>query len=98
METTEQILTRQRAQIDFSSGKVEYFSISTQWDKAETIEEAINKILEADKKYNGKAPLNSAFDKLNNTGGILTTKDIERILSEDQSYYNLLGVHYINEV
>ena len=68
METTEQILTRQYAQLDFKNGKVEYFSISTQWDTADTIEEAIRNILDADKKYDGKTPLNSALDKFNSLG------------------------------
>lgn len=57
METTEQILSRQYASFKFTNGQVEYFSISTQHDKAKTVEEAINNILEADKKYEGKSPL-----------------------------------------
>ncbi len=57
METTEQILERQCAYLNFRNGKVEYFSISTQHDKANTIEEAIQNILDADAKYNGQAPL-----------------------------------------
>lgn len=65
METTEQVLTRQRVELHFQNGKVEYFSVSTQWDTADTIEDAIKNILEADKKYNGKTPLNSAIDKYN---------------------------------
>ena len=63
MESTERILTRQCANIKFIDGKVEYFSVSTQWDKANTIEEAIKNILEADKKYNGKAPLHYMIDE-----------------------------------
>lgn len=57
METTEQILERQYANFNFRNGKVEYFSISTQHDRADTIEAAIQNILDADAKYNGKSPL-----------------------------------------
>lgn len=63
MESTERILTRQCAQLNFKNGKVEYFSVSTQWDKADTIEEAIRNILEADKKYDGKTPLHYMIDE-----------------------------------
>lgn len=63
MESTERILTRQCAQLNFQNGKVEYFSVSTQWAKADTIEEAIRDILEADKKYNGKTPLRYMIDE-----------------------------------
>lgn len=93
METTEQILSRQCAQISFKDGKVKYFSISTQWDAADTIDEAVRSILQADKKYNGKAPLNSAFDKFTNTGGLLTHEELERILN-DKPYYSILGVRF----
>ena len=62
METLEQILSRQYAEFKFRNGQVEYFSISTQHDKAQTVEEAINNILEADKKYEGKAPLTYAME------------------------------------
>lgn len=62
METTEQILERQCANFNFRNGKVEYFSISTQHDKADTIEEAIQNILDADAKYNGQAPLTYAMN------------------------------------
>lgn len=57
METTEQILTRQHAEIKFRDGMVKYFSISTQHGQAKTMEEAINNIIAADKKYDGKTPL-----------------------------------------
>lgn len=63
MESTERILTRQCAQLNFKNGKVEYFSVSTQWDEADTIQEAIKNILEADKKYNGKTPLHYMIDE-----------------------------------
>ena len=56
METTEQILERQHTTLNFKDGKVEYFSISTQWEVVDTIDDAIKHILEADQKYNGKAP------------------------------------------
>lgn len=48
------ILTRQCAQLNFKDDKVEYFSISTQWDTADTVEDALRNILEADAKYEGK--------------------------------------------
>lgn len=57
METTEQILERQYANFSFHNGKVQYFSISTQHDETNTIDEAIKNIIEADKKYNGHAPI-----------------------------------------
>lgn len=63
METTEQILSRQYTELRFRDGQVTYFSISTQHDKAKTVEEAINNILEADKKYEGKAPMSYALMK-----------------------------------
>lgn len=63
MESTERILTRQCSQLNFKNGKVEYFSVSTQWDEADTIEEAIRNILEADKKYDGKTPLHYMIDE-----------------------------------
>lgn len=101
METTEQILTRQHATLSFSNGKVEYFSISTQWNTANTVEEAIDKILEADAKYDGKAPLDYAIDKFNNIGCTsfyLTPEELKNVLNVDKTYYSLLGVKYMNEV
>ena len=58
-----EILSRQCSQLNFKNGKVEYFSVSTQWDEADTIEEAIKNILEADKKYKGKAPLHYMIEE-----------------------------------
>lgn len=98
METIEQILTRQYANFKFRDGQVEYFSLSTQHDKAKTVEEAINNILEADKKYDGKAPLSFMLEKYN-TGFILAQEEIKKILDmNDESVYSLLGATYMNEV
>lgn len=51
-----EILTKQCAELSFKDGKVKYFSISTQWGTADTIEDALRNILEADEKYDGKVP------------------------------------------
>lgn len=67
------ILSRQCAKLRFKDGKIEYFSISTQWDTADTIEEAIRNILKADEKYNGKAP---------SLKPIVFPDDIEEIMKE----------------
>ena len=72
-----EILTRQHTEFKFKDGKVEYFSISTQWDVADTIEEAIKNILEADKKYDGKVPLAHC-----NSKPIVLLDDIEDIMKE----------------
>ena len=55
METSEQILERQCAELSFKEGKVNYFSISTQHGTADTIDDAVENILQADKEYNGKS-------------------------------------------
>lgn len=57
------ILSRQHAQLNFKNGKVEYFSVSTQWRVADTIEDAIKNIIESDTKYDGKAPLHYMIEK-----------------------------------
>ena len=64
METTEKILSRQCAVFKFRDGKVEYFSISTQWGSAETLDKAISNIVEIDKKYEGKSPLSHRISKI----------------------------------
>lgn len=56
------ILTRQCVQLNFKDNKVEYFSTSTQWGVADTIEDALRSILEADAKYEGKSPLQYALE------------------------------------
>lgn len=56
------ILTRQCTQLSFKDDKVEYFSISTQWGVADTIEDALRNILEADAKYDGKSSLQYALE------------------------------------
>lgn len=57
MKSLDDILSRQCAEIHFKGGRVEYFSLSTQWDEANTLEEALTNIVEADIKYDGKTPL-----------------------------------------
>lgn len=55
MENINDVLERQCTSIGFKDGKVKYFSISTQWGEADTIEEAIKDIVESDKLLNGKS-------------------------------------------
>ena len=63
MESIEDILSKQCAEFKFRNEQVEYFSFSTQHSTAKTLDEAINNILEADKKYEGKTPLGYAMEK-----------------------------------
>ena len=84
METTEQILTRQCAALNFSNGKVQYFSISTQWDEADTIDEAIHNIINADIKCEGKPVLDFLVDKHNKMhwvdhGDVITKEQSDRL-------------------
>ena len=64
MENINEILERQDAHLRFKDGKVQYFSISTQHSEANTIEEAIKDIIEADKRYDGKSSFYYAVKKL----------------------------------
>lgn len=64
MERIEDILSRQYCHIEFKDGKVYYFSISTRHDKADTLEEAITDIIEADKKFEGMTGLSYVVKKL----------------------------------
>ena len=80
METIEQILERQCAEIRFKNGKVEYFSISTQWDETNTIDEAIKNILHADKKYNGKAPISYWLENLGMHYEEMSCEEVEKIV------------------
>lgn len=57
MENINDTLERQRVIIEFKDGKVKYFSISTQWGEANTVKEAIEDIVKADKLLNGKSVL-----------------------------------------
>ena len=66
METVEQILERQCAEFSFKEGKVNYFSISTQHGIADTIDDAIENILGADKEFNGVTPLAYWTEKIEN--------------------------------
>lgn len=51
------ILEKQHAELSFKNGKVTYFSISTQYDTADTIEDAIKNIVAANEKYDEKSAL-----------------------------------------
>ena len=74
----EKILSRQCAQLNFEDGKVRYFSISTQWGEADTAEDAIRNIIDADIKYEGKTPFGYVIE---NTKPIIIkmpmSKDLE---------------------
>lgn len=63
MENINEILERQDAHLRFRDGKVEYFSISTQHSEADTIEDAIKNIIEADKQFGGKSSFRYAIEK-----------------------------------
>lgn len=80
METTEQILTRQCAEFRFKDNAVEYFSISTQWDEANTIDEAVKNILQADKKYNGKASMSYWIENLGMHYEEMSCEEVEKIV------------------
>lgn len=80
METTEQILTRQCAEFRFKDNAVEYFSMSTQWDAANTIDEAVKNILYADKKYNGKAPMSYWIENLGMHYEEMSCEEVEKIV------------------
>lgn len=93
--TVEQILEKQYAYFNFRNGQVEYFSISTQHGKAQTIEEAINNILDADKKYEGKAPINFSLNKCNgiyqiNNGDVFTKEQSDMLLEIAKNYTNMI--------
>lgn len=64
MENINDILERQHVTIEFKGGKVKYFSISTQWGEADTIEEAIEDIVKSDKLLNGKSVLRYTIDEV----------------------------------
>lgn len=49
-------LAKQQVQLNFVNGKVEYFSISTQWNTTDSIEDALRDIITADSKYYSKSP------------------------------------------
>ena len=62
-KSIEKILSRQCAKIEFGNNKVKYFSISTQHGEADTLKEAIDNIVKADKKYKGQTPLHYMIEK-----------------------------------
>ena len=63
MESIEDILSKQCADLRFRNGIVEYFSLSTQHDTANTLIKALENILEAHEKYEGKTPFAYAMEK-----------------------------------
>lgn len=63
MKNINETLERQSAHLNFEDGKVKYFSISTQHSEADTIEEAIQNIVEADECLDGKSWLRYAVDR-----------------------------------
>lgn len=62
-KSIEKILSNQCAKIEFKNNKVEYFALSTQHGKANTLKEAINNIIKADKKYKGQTPLSYMIEE-----------------------------------
>lgn len=76
------ILTRQCAQLNFKDDKVEYFSISTQWGMADTIEDAIRNILEADAKYEGKSSLQYALEDFKVLECNLSEEDFDGVVNK----------------
>lgn len=88
METVEQILERQCAELSFKEGKVNYFSISTQHGIADTIDDAVEHIIEADKEFDGKSFLAYWIEKiekekeLNPYYGEISPEEMERIVEE----------------
>lgn len=64
IKNLEQILERQGTHIRFEKGKVKYFSVSTQHGETDTLDEAIEIIVKADKKYNGKSSFRYFVEKL----------------------------------
>lgn len=63
MKNINEILTRQCARIEFVDGKVKYFSISTQHCEADTIEEAIEDIVQSDIRFDGKSGMRYTIEK-----------------------------------
>lgn len=77
-----EILSRQCAQLNFKDGKVEYFSISTQWDTADTIEDALRNILETDAKYEGKSSLQYALEDFKVLECNLSKEDFDGVVGK----------------
>lgn len=78
MENVNNILERQGTYIEFYNGKVRYFSLSTQHGYADTVEEAINAILKADKDLNGKTPLAYLVEEFESAHPIPSVKNLWR--------------------
>lgn len=64
IKNLEQILERQGTHIRFENGKVKYFSVSTQHGDVNTLDEAINIIVKADKKFDGKSAFSYYVERL----------------------------------
>lgn len=78
MENVNNILERQSTCIEFNNGKVKYFSLSTQHGYADTVEEAVNIILKADKDLNGKTPLACLIEEWEGAHPIPNVKNLCR--------------------
>ena len=76
------ILFRQCAQLNFKDGKVEYFSISTQWAVSNTIEDAFRNIFEADAKYDGKPSLQYALEDFKVLECNLSEEDFKGVIDK----------------
>ena len=75
MGKIEDILSRQDCVIRFENGIVDYFSISTQHCKANTLQEAVNNIIDADKKYNGMSGLHYLINEMEKESDKLLYKE-----------------------
>lgn len=93
-----EILSRQCAELNFKDGKVEYFSVSTQRDTADTIEDAIRNILEADEKYDGKPPMIAFGTYKLNTPVVLRMPDISKSIEDLANISTKAWQHYINRL
>ena len=76
------ILTRQCVQLNFKDEKVEYFSISTQWGVADSIEDALRNIIEADIKYDSKSSLQYALEDFKVLECNLSEEDLNGVIDK----------------
>lgn len=93
-----EILSRQCAELSFKDGKVEYFSVSTQRDTADTIEDAIRNILEADTKYGGNPPMIAFGTYKLNAPMALKMPDISKSIEDLANVSTKDWQHYINRL
>ena len=90
MKNVDEILERQSARLNFEDGKVKYFSISTQHAEADTIEEAIQNIIEADAYYEGKSSMRYAIEQYEKELPIPEYEDIDVSKEDMENILNLL--------